>query len=210
MSPEDEAGRGAHSAVSLYGALTLQFLCQPLRIPALVLPAHGVHAAVSIVCVLLCLPPLCVLPVSSSLPRVACSVSIPKVRDDSEGGVIHQPLAPLPSLPLGFHVLSFLPWYVDFIKFSSGWVIEKTGGGSGESSLLSCFHLSPSSFMPARGHGCGGPSPRPSQGTGIGDGSAIASGGQSGRADKKSLNLPKIAFSVTVKDCQGAAGMYTM
>ena len=33
-------------------------------------------------------------------------------------------------------------WYVDFIKFSSGWVMEKTGGDQGSHSPLCCFHLS--------------------------------------------------------------------
>lgn len=84
-------------------------------------------------------------------PEVQRSLAILKVRDDTvgEGSVItatppSPPLSIFPSLHLPFHVFSLLcgSWYVDFIKFSPGWVTEKTGGGSGESSPLCCFHLS--------------------------------------------------------------------
>lgn len=42
-------------------------------------------------------------------------------------------------------------WYVDFIKFSSGWVTEKTGGDEGSHPLFAAF-IFLSSFIPARGH----------------------------------------------------------
>lgn len=41
-------------------------------------------------------------------------------------------------------------WYVDFIKFSSGWVTEKTGGDQGSHPLFAAF-ICPSSFILTRG-----------------------------------------------------------
>lgn len=41
-------------------------------------------------------------------------------------------------------------WYVDFIKFSSGWVTEKTGGDQGSHPLFSAF-ICLFSFIPTRG-----------------------------------------------------------
>lgn len=40
-------------------------------------------------------------------------------------------------------------WYVDFIKFSSEWVTEKTGGDEGSHPLFAAF-ICLSSFIPAR------------------------------------------------------------
>lgn len=168
-------------------------LVSALYTPALILPSHSVSAAVSIVCVLGFGSPLCARPVSSCLLQVAGSVAILKVRDDSEGGVSHQPLMPPPPLSLRFHVLSFLSWYVDFIKFSSGWVIEKTGGDQGSHPFLAAF-ICPRLFHSGAGTRVWRALAAPFSGTGIGDGSLISSGGQSGRADKKSLNLQTSHF----------------
>lgn len=93
-------------------------------------------------------------------PGVQCSLAILKVRDDTvgEGSVI---TATSPSLHLCFHVFSSLSlfcgsWYVDFIKFSSEWVTEKTGGDEGSHPLFAAF-IRLSSFIPARGLWSSGP-----------------------------------------------------
>lgn len=96
-------------------------------------------------CLCLCVSLCFILP-----PGVQCSLAILKVRDDTvgEGSVI---TATSPSFLSCILVPLFCgSWYVDVIKFSSGWVMEKTGGDEGSHPLFAAF-ICLSSFIPARG-----------------------------------------------------------
>lgn len=94
-------------------------------------------------------------------PEVHSSPAILKVKDDAAWGA--SVIAAIPPSPPSFHLLlspSFLScvlisllcgsWYVDFIKFSSGWVMEKRGGDQGNHPLFPAF-ICPSSFIPTGG-----------------------------------------------------------
>lgn len=91
-------------------------------------------------------------------PGAQCSLAILKVRDDTVGeGSVITATPPSPPLSISPSFLSCIlisllcgSWYVDFIKFSSGWVTKKTGGDQGSHPLFAAF-ICLSSFIPARG-----------------------------------------------------------
>lgn len=130
-------------------------------------------------------------------PGVHCSLAILKVRDDTVGeGSVITATPPSPPLSISPSFLSCIlisllcgSWYVDFIKFSSGWVTEKTGGDQGSHPLFAAF-ICLSSFIPVRGLWSLGPHgekvaqvPLPSLSTVLHNSSLIPSGGQ--RVEKR-------------------------
>lgn len=97
-------------------------------------------------------------------PEVQCFLAILKVTDDTVGEA--SLITATPPFPPSFH-FSFSPsflscvlisllcgsWYVDFIKFSSGWVTEKRGKDQG---VIPSFLLSSVSSLsfPQEDSGC--------------------------------------------------------
>ena len=147
----------AYLCVRAYACVscTCVYFCKWVSAQALFLCQHCLCLPVYVF-IGMCVASLCfILP-----PGVQCSLAILKVRDDTmgEGSVIiaippSPPFSISPSVHLSFHVFSSLlcgSWYVDFIKFSSGWVTEKTGGDQESHPLFAAF-ICLYSFIPTKG-----------------------------------------------------------
>lgn len=117
----------------------------------------------------------------------------------------------LPPLHLSIFAFMYSPlslfcgsWYVDFIKFSSEWVTEKTGGDEGSHPLFAAF-ICLSSFIPARGLWSSGPRgekvaqvPLPSLDTVLHNNSLIPLRSESGKEIKKKK---RIFLSLSSSSC---------